>query len=408
MRLDEIIHNNGKFALVGRNSQGKTYSLNEYYKKHKKTTIFIENESKADEALKTSTSSSPLVEWLERLLEIKKIQALVSQQIDSINLPDTFEGSNLNIKFKNVVSNYKGLISAEVETKSNQWSKPGSGETFLGELLLVEQMINQGKRNPIKCLIIDEPETFLHKNLYLKVTSILKRLSEKMTIIVSTHSSDFLSMFVDDFSEVILVKNGELAPLKRDEEYVSMVLNMEIYDEKRYSNMDSRTKKILENYDSYFQYFVKPVVIQCLFNQVVVLGEGVAEIALFDCMRKHYKDDAFSGWTDYFGLYGKYLMPAFVEIIRNMGIKVLSLFDLDSDKEQYPWQKAINSYLQDKSDDYLYFEKEIEVDLGLGKIDKKNKGVQSPLEIHMAYINRNPVLCELMECLANKVRKITG
>lgn len=405
MRLNDVVNKKGKYALVGRNSQGKTYSLNEFYKKHKSTTIFIENESKADEALKSSINSSPLVKWLERLLDLTKIQQVVNTQISSINIPNTFDNSNLDICFNNAVSNYKGLISAEVKTKSNQWGKPGSGETFLGELLLVEQMINQGRRNPIKYLIIDEPETFLHKSLYIKIISILQRLSQKMTIVVSTHSSDFLNLYIEDLKEVIIVREGELYPLKADMEYITKVKKLGIYDTQN-SNMDRNTKKILNDYDNYFQYFVKPIIIKCLFNQVVVLGEGAAENALFECMRRYYSKEIFSGYTDYYALTGKYLMPAYIFVLKDMGINVVTLFDYDAKDIGNPWRESINQFIMEHSDQYIYFENEIEEAFGFGKIDRSEKGVKSPILIQLAFINKNKEMIDLIERMKVKIESV--
>lgn len=405
MRLNDIVKKKGKYALVGRNSQGKTYSLNEFHKKHITTSIFIENESKADEALKSSINSSPLVQWLERLLDLTKIQQVVNKQISSINMPDTFGSSNLDICFNNAVSNYKGLISAEVKTKSNKWGNPGSGETFLGELLLVEQMINQGRRNPIKYLIIDEPETFLHKTLYIKITSVLHRLADKMTIIVSTHSSEFLNLYIDDLQEIIVVREGVLIPLKSDSEYISSILDLDIYD-KQNDNMDRNIRKIIFDYEYYFQYFMKPIIIKCLFNQVVVLGEGAAENALFECMRRYYTKEVFSGYTDYYALTGKFLMPAYIFVLKDMGINVVTLFDYDIKDAGNPWREKINKYIMDCSDQYYFFENEIEESFGFGKVDRAEKGVKSPILIQLAFINKNKEMIELLEQMKGQIENI--
>lgn len=400
--LSEIIGTKGKYALVGLNSQGKTHALREFYKKHKKTTIFIENESKADEALKVSTNTSPLVEWLERLLDLDQIKELINSQIKDINISSAVLNSNLNIRFDNAVSNYKGLISAKIETRSNQWSIPGSGETFLGELLLVEQMISQGKKNPIKYLLIDEPETFLHSNLYLTVTSILKRLSQKMTVVISTHSPELLELYTEDMSEIIMVQDGILHPLLSDNEYVSMTLELDILNPDD-SNMDKQTRTILQDYSNYFRYFVKPIIIKCLFSKVIVLGEGAAENALFECMRRYYSEEKFTGYTAYYGLYGKNLMPAFILILKNIGIKVMALFDYDREQQHIPWKAKINEFLMNQTDAYYYFDDEIEVYLGYGKTDKRDKGVKIPILIQTAFLNRDSNLLLLMEELAKRI-----
>ena len=404
MRLDEIVGDKGKYILVGMNSQGKTFALQEYYRKHKKTTIFIENETRADEQLKSSTNSSPLVEWLERLLDIKSLQKLISEQIERVNISDNIDYSNLDICLQATVENYKGLVAANIKTKSNRWGKPGSGETFLGQLLLIEQMIGKGNKNPIKCLMIDEPETFLHQTIYPTIIGILKRLSEKMRVIVSTHSPEFLDLYIDNLDEIILVTNGKLNPIFSDQSLIERILEQSLYDVSN-PNMDKQTKKIITLLPQYFDQFMKPVIIRTMFSKIIVLGEGVAEDTLFSCVQKRNQNEEFLNYTSFFTVLGKYLMPAYLDIFKLLDLKTIVLFDADA-KYSDPWHKKVNESITQLSDDYYCFEDDIETYLRFEKPknDKSYKGLSVPIMIQSAFLSNDSCLDDLIRALTNKIK----
>lgn len=176
--LNDLIKNNDKLVLVGMNSQGKTNSLESLKKIYKNEAIFVANETKANESLKNSTDSSPLITWLERLLNLNKLKELIDEQISEVDFSEVNRENSVNVGLQNSTINYKGLISAEITTKSNKWGIPGSGETFYGQLMIIEKILEKGGNNPIKLLIIDEPETFLHPSLYINMCALLKKLVE--------------------------------------------------------------------------------------------------------------------------------------------------------------------------------------------------------------------------------------
>ncbi len=405
MKLNEIITGStGKFALVGMNSQGKTHALSEFYSKHKKTTIFIENESKADEALKNTVGSSPLIGWLERLLRLDEIKNSIDRQINSVDLAEIGQGSNLTISLRNTVSNFKGLVGAEIATSSNQWGKPGSGETFLGELLLVEQMIQKGNRNPIRYLLIDEPETFLHQSLYRTVCGILCRLSKKMCVVVSTHSADYLKAYCDDLNEVVYVRNGELRQLELNDACVEKISALDVYC-KYTDNMDKAAKWIIKHLPDYFRTFIMPKIIECLFCGIAVLGEGQAEEAVFECLQREYATDEALGETSFAVIHGKYMMPAYLSILQSAGVQTVAIFDSDEGKENY-WNKALNTAIEELSPLHYSFEEDVEKYLKIERTnnDRNFKSVTSPLAVRMMYLNKDDKLRQLMEEVHGLIR----
>ena len=113
-----------RLALVGTNSQGKSYMITQEFKGSKgKKTILVTNEVKADENLKNSTDTSTLITWLNSLLDNTKAKKALQDEIDKVDLSSINDNSFLNVSLNNNLESYKGIISATIETNSNQWKK---------------------------------------------------------------------------------------------------------------------------------------------------------------------------------------------------------------------------------------------------------------------------------------------
>lgn len=384
---------------LGLNSQGKTFKLEELNKQYKDECIYISNETKANEAIKNSTDSSPLIKWLERLLNINEIQEIIDRQINTIDMSDINEKSNININLKSSMKNYKGLISAEITTDSNQWKKAGSGETFFGELLLIEKMLSSVNNNPIKCLIIDEPETFLHPSLNYSVCSVLKRISKYVKIIVATHSPEFVKNIVDDLSYIIFVQNGIYTRLKSNEIYIDELKKIPLYNNSE--TLFDSTKKALEMINEYFKIFLMPKIIECLFSKCIIIGEGVAEQILFQCFKDKMKDSNYLSDISFQTLYGKDFIPFFSEILKELNIKSLIIFDEDNDKEKNKEKHiAYNNAIKSNNNTISFSNNlEDEINLEISNNIKKNsiyKSVISPILIENAYIDNNNRLLRII------------
>ena len=69
----------------------------------------------------------------------------IQDEINKIDLTSINENSFLDIKLKNNLESYKGIISAEIKTNSNQWNNTGAWERFLGQLLLISKILEENK-----------------------------------------------------------------------------------------------------------------------------------------------------------------------------------------------------------------------------------------------------------------------
>ena len=403
MDLDNFT-NKQKTAFVGMNSQGKTYALETIKKKYKDEVIFIANETKANETLKNSTDSSPLVSWLERLLDLSALKTLIDNQINSVNFDDINQLNNINVGLKNSTVNYKGLISADITTNSNQWHSPGSGETFYGQLMLIEKIISSGAENPIKYLLIDEPESFLHPSLYINMCYLLKRLSKMVKVIIATHSPNILNHFIDDLDEIIIVNNGKYTRLNNTVFYSNL-----INDNKKIYSLDNgytTTKAALSHFHEYFDIFIKPIILNSVFSKIVVIGEGIGEKILFDCIQNEYDNDLYLSSVSFVTLYGKDFIPLVISILSSMGLKTLVVFDEDlNSKDEI--NIAINDVIKNLSNKMICFNEDIETELDIKKNKSKTfKSIYVPSVIKNLYVDRDVKLLNLIQRIRDEIYEL--
>ena len=408
--INDIMQKYDICVLVGTNSQGKSTILSNFKKNNNDNAILISNEVKASEYIKNSASNSPLIQWLEKLIDIGEIQTKINEQLNSIKLDDINDISNVNISLKSSAEDYKGLVSVNINTVSNKWEKPGSGETFLAELLLVRKMLNPKIKNPIQYLIIDEPETFLHPSLFVKVASLLKDISMYTKVLIATHSPSFLECFVTDLGSIVYVKNGETKLIPNNEECLEIFKKMPFYNKiLNYSDDELKTTKscfkdirgIINNFGSYFDVFLKPKIIHSLFAKTVVIGEGRAEKILFDCLKKE-KGNTYLSDIEFIELYGKELMPYFANLMAIIGIETIIIFDEDKNHTD-EFNLGLNAEL------HLYenisFDYDIENYLGIlrNKNDRNFKSIVSPISIYQLYFNRDKKVIDLINKIDKKL-----
>lgn len=399
--MTKVLNEYNICALVGPNSQGKTTALKKY-----KTddSILISNEVKADEYIKNSVSASPLIQWLEKLLNISEIQTKIKEQLGSIDLETVNGFSNVKIELDSAAKDYKGLVNVNIKTSSNQWKNPGSGETFVAELLLIKEMLNPNIKNPIKYLIIDEPETFLHPSLFIKVCSILKEISQYTKILIATHSPEFLNYFVDDLGSVVYVKDGVYRPFYSNKECLEQFKKIPFYnniltmtdkeleeDKKCFKSIS----KIFNTLDGYFNIFIKPKIIQSLFAKIVIIGEGRAEKILFDCFKEEKRHQNYIGDVEFIDLYGKEFMLYFFEILNKVNIKTIIIFDEDENRSD-ELNLTLNKEL--RSSPSISFKFDIETFLSIEKEKGRDfKAIFSPIAIYNMYKDKNKKVINLID-----------
>ena len=337
-----------RLALVGTNSQGKSYKISSEIKGAiAKKTILVTNEVKADENLKNSSDTSTLITWLNSLLDNSKAKRAIQEEIDKVDLNSINENSFLNISLNNNLESYKGIISAEIKTDSNQWNKPGSGEKFLGQLHLISKILEDNKDDNFEYLVIDEPEQHLHPSLYIKVAKILNKISyQGIKVIIATHSPIITQYFIEDTIEIAHIKNGECNYLPSTNELISLSKDFDCYKKEELKLKDYRV--IEGKYELYFKNFVLPIIIKSLFCKYILVGEGAIERKIFDLYLLEYGSNMERNNIDYALVDGKIFFPIVLSVLKRLNIKTLTLYDLDA--ENQPHHKYLNEYYLNKNE----------------------------------------------------------
>lgn len=350
-KLKEYIISNDKkrIALVGANSQGKSHELIELNtdKEIKNTVIYVDSETKPDENMKNSTDSTTLIDWITQLIGIDKLNNVLDEIIDDLDIDNSLNG--ISISVEKSASSYKGLIKFNTKTKNNKFTNPGSGEKSLGQLIMIENILKNKKSTKYKWLLLDEPESYLHPSLYPLIAKTLNSISEHgIKVIIATHSPEILKYFIEDLSEVVRMKDGEIYPLKSDDYYSNLIKSIDIYNDT--SLMMESFKNIKDMSNNYFQSIIKEDIIRSVFADIIILGEGIAEDEIFKFFVKKNPDFYYENNINTVVIYGKCFIPWYLAIYKDIGIKTLSIYDCDEDKKYPDKHKAINKLIENESD----------------------------------------------------------
>lgn len=393
-----------RLALVGTNSQGKSYTISQEFKGAiAKQTIIVANEVKADENLKNSTDSSTLISWLNTLLDNTNAKKAVQDEIDKIDLNSINNDSFLNISINNNLDSYKGIVNAEIKTDSNQWKKPGSGEKFLGQLLLISKILEDNKDENYKYLVIDEPEQHLHPSLYVKVAKILNKISTQgIKVIIATHSPVITQYFIGDTNELCKVVDGDCTFLPAAEELITISQSFDCYQNDK---LKLNSYKAIEGkYELYFKNFVLPIIIKALFCNSMLLGEGAIERKVLDIYLLKYGSTMKKNDIDYAIVDGKIFFPLVISVLKKIRTKVITIHDLDD--ESNPSHTYLNSVIRELSDEVINFKPKIETFLGITKETCNGKYRESIILINEFYLNNHEKLNQLLEMIDKTIEKL--
>ena len=400
-------HEMNRLALVGTNSQGKTYMIAQIIKSVSKKTILVSNEVKADENLKNSSDTSTLIMWLNSLMDNSKIKEAIDDEINKVDLSGINENNFLNVKLKDNMESYKGIISAEITTDSNKWGKPGSGERFLGQLLLISKILEDNKDNIYEYLVIDEPEQHLHPSLYIKVAKILNKISyQGIKVIIATHSPTITQYFIENTNEIARVVNGECNYLSSISSLIENSLDFDCY--KKEELLVSDFDKIKCRYDLYFKNFIFPIIIKSLFCKYMLVGEGAAERKIFELYLLKYGSLLNKNDIDYCIVDGKIFFPCVLSILKIIGIKVITIHDLDAENQVL--HQYLNTKISELSDEVISFkpdlESYLEITPEIKKKERYDKYRVATILINEYFLEDNIKLNELFTNINDKLEKI--
>lgn len=393
-----------RLALVGTNSQGKSYTISQEFKGAiAKQTILVANEVKADENLKNTADSSTLINWLNTLLDNTNAKKAIQDEIDKIDLDSINDDSFLSISINNNLDSYKGIVNAEIKTDSNQWKKPGSGERFLGQLLLISKILEDNHAQSYKYLVIDEPEQHLHPSLYIKVAKILNKISTQgIKVIIASHSPVITQYFIEETNELCKVIDGTCNFLPKIDELITLSQSFDCYQKeelklKSYNSIETK-------YSMYFKNFVFPIVLNSLFCNCMILGEGAIERKVFDIYLLKYASTMKNNDVNYAIVDGKIFFPLVINVLKKVGTKVITIHDLDD--EGNPAHAYLNNVIKELSDEVIAFKPKIEKFLEITKDMCNGKYRESIILINEFYLDDNEKLNLLLELIDKAIEKI--
>lgn len=401
--------NKSRVALVGANSQGKTYQLEQLSKELKGKIIFVESETKSDENMKNSSEGTTLIEWITYLIGIEKLNNTIDEIISDLNI--TSSNDRVNVSLKNSSKTYKGLIEFAVSSNNNSKNLAGSGEKVLGQLMMINNILTENNNNnKYEYLIVDEPEAHLHPSLYALISKTLKSISNiGIKVVIATHSYEILKYFVEDTNEIIRMENLEPKVLNDSEYYYNLKDKYTIYtDDNLY--MDSY-RRIKSKDKLYFNKIMLNQLFKSIFSNVVLIGEGIAEEEIFDMFINEYTENYYNYNVSYIIAHGKELMTWYSAILKEIGIKTICLYDQDN--EDSLKHKEINDTIKAISSDYIdfyvsgkgYKDNKIENYLNINTEDS-DKGKFIISELRNLYVNNNNTLFEVLDKINDKIKSL--
>jgi len=412
--IKEYVESNNKqrIALVGYNSQGKSYQLNELAKEEKNRAVYVASETKSDDNMKNSADKTTLIEWLTKLVGVKEINNRIDEVISKLDI--TSEITNISVSLNSSCNSYKGLIEFGIKTQNNDNGLPGSGEKFLGQLIMINNILKTKEKVGYEWLIIDEPEVHLHHSLFPLIGKTLKNISENgIKVVIATHSPEILNFFIKDTDEIIRMNNFNPYYLKKLDYYMNIKNDLIIYKDNNYM-MDSY-KRLKPKEEFYFNEIMKENILKALFAKTIIIGEGIAEEQIFAMLKQKYSDSYYTLNIATIIAFGKCYIPWYAMILKDIGINVISIYDRDENKSKpndLLKHKKINELINDLSNDTLPIFNQDGIDVNkieeYLQIDTKSDDKAKSLinEMWSKYFDCSDDLSCLLEIIIHKVASL--
>ena len=332
-----------RIALVGANSQGKTYQLEQLSKACTGKVIFVESETKSDENMKNSAEKTTLIEWITELIGLDDINAVIDNIISKMRISNSNE--RIFVELKNSVKSYKGIIEFVMKSNNNSKELAGSGERVLGQLIMIDNILDDNN-SKYEYLIVDEPEAHLHPSLYYLIAKTLNNISHRgIKVAIATHSEEILKYFVEDSSEIIMMKDLNPIPLKNTDYYYHLKDGIACYEDEIL--MMESYKKIRDKDNLYFKTIMFDGIYKALFSNTVIIGEGVIEEELFNLYLNKYYENYYNKNVCSIISHGKEMIPWYISILNDIGINNICIYDCDN--EDSPKHKYLNEYIENNA-----------------------------------------------------------
>jgi len=358
---------------IGPNGFGKTTALNN--EKAKLTSsgipeneiLFLESEILLLDEVKDTKDNSKTMEYIiqELLMASSSYQTakdsfesevdnIINANINKMNkiIEDVLKWNNsVRDSTKNFIStgkkDYKKLVTINAKDIKE---KMGSGQRMNFILKLVKES------NSKKYIFLDEPEKYSHPSMLNETANLIKSIEKRgVNLYIATHSPKLLSMLDIDFENLYII-NDSTHDLK--------ILDFQkAIDSLHFKTLGSFGKKEKTYYDItslinniktiHYRQFL-----EAIFSKKIYICEGINDSLFLNKVLqdndKYYDDySIFMSW-------GKYQMPVFSNLFKQINIEVHVLFDKDNELDTKC--KEVNNFLNSTPHHYM-FDKDLEDEL---------------------------------------------
>jgi predicted ATP-dependent endonuclease of OLD family len=237
-------------------------------------------------------------------------------------------------------------------------------------------------------ILFEEPEAFLHpaqqEILNLSLGEIAS--AENQQVLISTHSSHFVSKNTDDIPSLLKLTKNEVETLiyQIDKNALQDILK----ENKELKKIlgDESTGKDIELESIRYYLWLDPDRCCSFFADIVLICEGLSEKALIDCLVKEKKLNFKSSRVYVLNAAGKYDIHRYMNLFDKLGIEHSVLFDGDKNNEK---NKKVNEFIEKNKNKFTlnlhkFEESELEDFLGIEKVDDRYK---KPLNVMWHYRN---------------------
>lgn len=360
-------------VYIGPNGFGKTTKLIEIQKNLENSGIsrdeilFLESEILLSDEVKDSKDETKTMEYiLTELLETPAIQGYKNQLQNEIDNTIIANQANVNsiinsimtingqTRTKNFITpNSKKIQYKQVVTidKKEFIEKTGSGQRM--QLLL--SLVKNSSKNYI---FLDEPEKYSHPSLLNVTAKIIMDLSTNgKSIYIATHSPKLLSMLDISLSNIFVINDAshstKTIDLRNILTAITPLLPIANFGTKYAKYYDATQCEDVIKKIHYKDF------LECLFTRKIYLCEGIND-KLF--LLKYLQDNN-KFYEDYtiMSTFGKFPMPLFLSIFRQLDIDVTCVFDKDNEAETK--HSITNNFIETKSNSYYKFSPNIEDEL---------------------------------------------
>lgn len=296
-------------VYIGKNGVGKSDSLRELSKNKNSFLLKFSSKEDAPDSYGSNIDKTTFIvgfkKWLEEMLrekvklDGKKLREIREKAEDKIDLAK-FEKEIKTLKdvprlknffkegFENFITENKESEASyrfvEVNDLRKTFGNFGTGIYVYFMIRLIFIIFQHLVKKPFDekenyLLIIDEPENFLHPSLIREVAYMLKKINEKIGVVVATHSSEFLSYFATSYTEI---------------KFLSTQQEVELFETgKKMKKSDFNSLNLSEfrkiNKKKPVNIFDRQKVFEVLMASKIIFVEGENDKKLIDYILQHKK-----------------------------------------------------------------------------------------------------------------------